>query len=127
MTLLIAWQALGVVYGDIGTSPIYTLETVFQHHTAPPSPDDVLGAVSIIFWELTLLLLLKYTYIVLRADDGGQGGTFALYSILKRQGAYVASAARRKLTRQASAAADVCSREKKKKKNARPAARGGPL
>ena len=77
---------------------------MFENHEAPPSRADVLGAVSIIFWELTLLLLLKYTFIVLRAHDGGQGGTFALYSILKRQGASETVAACTALAREAAAA-----------------------
>ena len=87
---------------------MYTLETVFERYEAPPSQSDVLGVVSIIFWELTLLLLIKYTFIVLRAHDGGQGGTFALYSILKRQGAseMVASAAATASIKAAAAAAD---------------------
>lgn len=83
---LTAWQAIGIVYGDIGTSPIYTLQTALQSYTSPPSPDDVLGVTSILVWVLTLLLVVKYTLIVLRADDDGEGGTFALYSLLRRAG-----------------------------------------
>lgn len=83
---LTAWQAIGIVYGDIGTSPIYTLQTALQIYTSPPSADDVLGVTSILVWVLTLLLVVKYTLIVLRADDDGEGGTFALYSLLRRAG-----------------------------------------
>lgn len=58
----------------------------FHKAAAPPPADEVLGAVSVVFWALTLLLLIKYTLVVLHADDQGNGGTFALYSILRRQG-----------------------------------------
>ncbi|KAL0020389.1 hypothetical protein WJX79_003616 [Trebouxia sp. C0005] len=80
-TVLLTYGAVGVALGDLGTSPIYTLSSVFR---APPSEDEVLGAMSIIFWAMTLILLVKYQLIVLNADDHGEGGTFALYSLLCR-------------------------------------------
>ena len=84
-TLLLAYSAVGVVFGDISTSPLYVLSSVFA--AKPPNPEEVAGAVSIVAWTLTLILVLKYTLVILRADDAGQGGTFALYALLRRQGA----------------------------------------
>ncbi|KAL7229900.1 hypothetical protein ACSBR2_008453 [Camellia fascicularis] len=80
-TLLLAYQSLGIVYGDIGTSPLYVLSSV---EFKDPVEDDILGIFSLIFWTLTLIPLIKYVFIVLRADDNGEGGTFALYSFLCR-------------------------------------------
>jgi KUP system potassium uptake protein len=76
-----AWQSTGVIYGDIGTSPLYVFSSTF---TAQPTWIDLVGALSIIIWSLTLIVTVKYTFIVLSADDDGQGGTFALYSLLAR-------------------------------------------
>ncbi|OCK75662.1 potassium transporter [Lepidopterella palustris CBS 459.81] len=76
-----AWQSTGVIYGDIGTSPLYVYSSTF---TAQPTWIDLVGALSIIIWSLTLIVTIKYTFIVLSADDDGQGGTFALYSLLAR-------------------------------------------
>lgn len=77
----VAWQSTGVVYGDIGTSPLYVYSSTF---TTQPSWDDLVGALSIIIWSLTLIVTIKYCFIVLSADDDGQGGTFAVYSLLAR-------------------------------------------
>eukprot|EP01018_Ginkgo_biloba_P031855 Gb_04140 [translate_table: standard] len=78
-TVLLAYQTLGVVYGDLGTSPLY----VFSSFPSTVSEErDILGILSIIFWTLTLIGLIKYVFIVLHADDHGEGGTFALYSLL---------------------------------------------
>ncbi|KAI9727857.1 MAG: hypothetical protein M1834_007903 [Cirrosporium novae-zelandiae] len=77
----LAYQANGVIYGDIGTSPLYVYSSTF---TSNPSHDDLLGAVSLIIWTLTLMVTVKYVLIVLRADDEGEGGTFALYSLISR-------------------------------------------
>ncbi|KAJ7517666.1 hypothetical protein O6H91_21G034200 [Diphasiastrum complanatum] len=79
--LVLAYQTLGVVYGDLGTSPLYVFPTVSINS---PQEEDFLGVLSIIFWTLTLMGLLKYIFIVLQADDHGEGGTFALYSKLCR-------------------------------------------
>jgi KUP system potassium uptake protein len=65
----------------VGTSPLYTFESTF-HHT--PTQADVLGVTGLIFWTMTLIVLVKYVLIVLRADDSGEGGTFALYALLCR-------------------------------------------
>ncbi|KAF8020864.1 hypothetical protein BT93_G1312 [Corymbia citriodora subsp. variegata] len=84
-TLILAYQSLGVVYGDLSTSPLYVYTSTFvgklQTHQ---SEDAIFGAFSLIFWTLTLLPLLKYVVILLSADDNGEGGTFALYSLLCR-------------------------------------------
>ncbi|PWZ57588.1 Potassium transporter 26 [Zea mays] len=78
---LLAYQSLGVVYGDIGTSPLYT----FSSFALPnPGTADILGILSLILWTLTLVSLVKYVFIVLHADDHGEGGTFALYSLLRQ-------------------------------------------
>lgn len=78
---MLAYQSLGVVYGDIGTSPLYVMSSV---NFKDPTEEDFLGILSLIFWTLTLIPLIKYVFIVLRADDHGEGGTFALYSFLCR-------------------------------------------
>ncbi|KAL5224765.1 hypothetical protein ABZP36_011404 [Zizania latifolia] len=85
MTLSLAYQSLGVVYGDLSTSPLYVYKAAFaediQHSE---TNEEILGVLSFVFWTLTLVPLLKYVCIVLRADDNGEGGTFALYSLLCR-------------------------------------------
>lgn len=78
-TLALAYQSLGVVYGDLGTSPLYVFSSV---GLSDVKEGDILGLLSLIFWTLTSIGLIKYVVIVLRADDHGEGGTFALYSLL---------------------------------------------
>ncbi|XP_057983001.1 potassium transporter 8-like [Malania oleifera] len=83
--LTLAYQSLGVVYGDLSTSPLYVYKNAFAediHHS--DSNEEIYGVLSFVFWTLTLVPLLKYVFIVLRADDNGEGGTFALYSLLCR-------------------------------------------
>nr|BAO53206.1 potassium transporter [Cryptomeria japonica] len=80
-TILLAYQTLGVVYGDLGTSPLYTYSSIAIEN---PEEKDLLGILSMIFWTLTMIALVKYVFIVIRADDHGEGGTFALYSLLCR-------------------------------------------
>ena len=76
--------ALGVVYGDIGTSPLYAVnEIFFGRANLIFSQLDILGVVSIIFWALTLTVSIKYVLMVLRADSEGEGGVFALFSLIK--------------------------------------------
>ncbi|KAI5235854.1 putative potassium transporter [Aureobasidium subglaciale] len=79
--LYLAYQSTGVIYGDIGTSPLYVYSSTFS---SEPSRDDLLGALSLIIWSLTLIVTLKYVLIVLAADDEGEGGTFAIYTLLSR-------------------------------------------
>lgn len=83
--LTLAYQSLGVVYGDLSTSPLYVYKSTFAediHHS--DTNEEIYGVLSFVFWTLTLIPLLKYVFIVLRADDNGEGGTFALYSLLCR-------------------------------------------
>jgi KUP system potassium uptake protein len=84
---LLVVAACGVVYGDIGTSVLYTFrEIFFGPHTSghvPITHDNVLGAVSLVFWALLLLVTIKYTCYVLYADNHGEGGTFALFGLLQ--------------------------------------------
>ncbi|XP_051122359.1 potassium transporter 6 [Andrographis paniculata] len=83
--LSLAYQSLGVVYGDLSISPLYVYKSTFaediQHSD---TNEEIFGVLSFVFWTLTLVPLLKYVFIVLRADDNGEGGTFALYSLLCR-------------------------------------------
>ncbi|KAJ3693523.1 hypothetical protein LUZ60_009003 [Juncus effusus] len=78
----LAFQSLGVVFGDLGTSPLYVFYNVFPDGVH--DDEDIIGALSLIIYSLTLIPLIKYVFIVLRANDNGQGGTFALYSLLCR-------------------------------------------
>jgi len=81
---LLALAVLGVVYGDIGTSPIYALRESFAGaHPLPVNPDNVLGILSLIFWTLVLVISLKYMAFILRADNRGEGGIFALLALLR--------------------------------------------
>lgn len=84
-TLLLAYQSLGVVYGDLSISPLYVYKSTFAediHHSE--TNEEIFGVLSFVFWTLTLVPLFKYVFIVLRADDNGEGGTFALYSSICR-------------------------------------------
>jgi len=76
--------ALGVVFGDIGTSPLYAASLLFAWQGTHPSPADIVGGISLIVWTLTLVVAIKYAGLVLRADNDGEGGTFALYGLLDR-------------------------------------------
>ncbi|KAG0532227.1 hypothetical protein BDA96_04G090800 [Sorghum bicolor] len=83
--LLLAYQSCGVVYGDLSTSPLYVYKGTFSgslHRFL--DEETVFGVFSVVFWTITLIPLLKYVFIVLGADDNGEGGTFALYSLLVR-------------------------------------------
>ncbi|CAI9300222.1 unnamed protein product [Lactuca saligna] len=83
--LTLAYQSLGVVYGDLSTSPLYVFKSTFAEDIKhSETNEEIFGALSFIFWTLTLVPLLKYVFIVLKADDNGEGGTFALYSLLCR-------------------------------------------
>src|SRR5512135_140922 len=74
--------AIGVVYGDIGTSPLYALKETFAgHHPLPVTEVNVLGVLSVMFWTIMLLVSLKYVTIIMRADNRGEGGSLALLSL----------------------------------------------
>src|SRR5690349_6450663 len=84
-SLALSLGALGVVYGDIGTSPLYTMQLIFRgDHPMGPSPLRVYGALSLIFWALALVVTLKYVLLILRVDNGGEGGIMALVALIER-------------------------------------------
>jgi KUP system potassium uptake protein len=84
--------ALGVVFGDIGTSPLYAVHTVFtaNHHAVHASPGEVYGVISLVLWSITMIVSVKYVSFIMRADNGGEGGIMALTALL--QGARLKSA-----------------------------------
>lgn len=94
----LALGAVGVVYGDIGTSPLYTLKEVFfsTSHSIALTESNVLGLLSIIFWVLTIVVAIKYAFVILRADNQGEGGTMVLLALALR--AVTSIAQRRRLT-----------------------------
>ncbi len=73
--------AIGVVYGDIGTSPLYALKEVFAHGRLPLTPDNIMGILSLMFWTLTIIVSLKYVTLILRADNNGEGGLIAMLAL----------------------------------------------
>ncbi len=78
--------ALGIVYGDIGTSPLYAIsEAFFGHYELARTPENVLGVMSLVFWSLTLVVTFKYVLLILRADNNGEGGIFALLGLLLKK------------------------------------------
>ncbi|KAF0925747.1 hypothetical protein E2562_017304 [Oryza meyeriana var. granulata] len=83
-TLLLAYQSFGVVYGDLCISPVYVYKNTFSGKLRLHEDEEILGVLSLVFWSLTLIPLFKYIILVLGADDNGEGGTFALYSLLCR-------------------------------------------
>ncbi|MBS0516983.1 MAG: potassium transporter Kup [Proteobacteria bacterium] len=80
----LALGALGVVYGDIGTSPLYAVQVTFGEQGIPVSPENVLGVLSLIFWSLVLVVSLKYVVFIMRADNKGEGGIMALMALAQR-------------------------------------------
>ncbi|KKF01351.1 potassium transporter Kup [Mycolicibacterium obuense] len=86
-SLAITLGALGVVFGDIGTSPIYTLQTVFNPqdpHPVPLTEANIYGVVSTVFWAVMVIVTLTYVLVVMRADNHGEGGIMALITLLRR-------------------------------------------
>ncbi|EEG10089.1 low affinity potassium transporter Kup [Pseudogulbenkiania ferrooxidans] len=80
----ITLAALGVVYGDIGTSPLYTLKECFAGHGLPVTPGNVLGILSMIFWSLLFVVTLKYVIFILKADNRGEGGIMSLMALARQ-------------------------------------------
>src|SRR3954449_886175 len=79
--------AIGVVYGDIGTSPLYTIrECFFGTHSVPPTHENVLGVLSLIIYALVIVISIKYIAIVMRADNAGEGGILALTALVPTSG-----------------------------------------
>jgi KUP system potassium uptake protein len=75
--------ALGIIYGDIGTSPLYVFTAIINERTI--TEPLIIGCLSCIIWTITLQTTVKYVILVLRADNRGEGGTFALYALVRRQ------------------------------------------
>src|SRR5688572_28424092 len=77
--------AIGVVYGDIGTSPLYAVKECFSPespHHVPPTPENVLGVLSLVFWSLTMVIVVKYLTFIMKADNEGAGGILALLALV---------------------------------------------
>src|SRR6478752_9333623 len=88
LRLAIIVGALGVVFGDIGTSPIYTLQTVFNPadpHPVPVSTENVFGVVSLVFWSVMIIVTVTYVLLAMRVDNDGEGGIMALITLLQRR------------------------------------------
>src|SRR6185312_14738478 len=73
--------AIGVVYGDIGTSPLYALKEVFLEGRVPLTETNILGVLSLVFWTLTVVVSIKYVVLILRADNNGEGGLIAMLAL----------------------------------------------
>ncbi|MBV8157780.1 MAG: potassium transporter Kup [Dyella sp.] len=80
----LALGAIGVVYGDIGTSPLYTLQTTLSHDGMKPTPESIYGVLSLIFWAQIIVVSLKYVVFIMRADNKGEGGIMALLALTLR-------------------------------------------
>jgi KUP system potassium uptake protein len=80
--------ALGIVFGDIGTSPLYALQTVFaaDEHAVRPTQSGVYGVISLVFWAITLIVSIKYVALIMRADNEGEGGIMALIALIREKG-----------------------------------------
>src|SRR4051795_9027297 len=80
--------ALGIVFGDIGTSPLYALQTVFaaDEHAVRPTQSGVYGVISLVFWAITLIVSVKYIALIMRADNEGEGGIMALIALIREKG-----------------------------------------
>ena len=80
--------ALGIVFGDIGTSPLYALQTVFaaEQHAVRPTEAGVYGVISLVFWAVTVIVSIKYVVFIMRADNDGEGGIMALIALIRDVG-----------------------------------------
>ena len=98
--------ALGVVFGDIGTSPLYALQTVFHadHGAVPTSQAAVYGVLSLVFWAVTIIVSIKYVTFIMRADNDGEGGIMALIALIQRHRPRAAARPRSRWSRSASSA-----------------------
>jgi KUP system potassium uptake protein len=87
-SVALALGALGIVFGDIGTSPLYAIQTVFSHQAERPvhvHPESVYGVISLVFWAIVLVVTLKYVVFVMSADNDGEGGIMSLIALLIRR------------------------------------------
>src|SRR5246127_361575 len=85
---VLALGALGVVFGDIGTSPLYTVQTVFSPsdpHPVKVSTENVYGITSLIFWSVLIVVTITYVLLIMRADNDGEGGIMALIALIRRR------------------------------------------
>ena len=80
-TAALTLGAIGVVYGDIGTSPLYALKQVFANGHVPLTPANVYGVLSLVFWTITVVVSIKYVVLILRADNNGEGGLIAMLAL----------------------------------------------
>jgi KUP system potassium uptake protein len=80
-TAALTLGAIGVVYGDIGTSPLYALKQVFANGHVPLTPTNVYGVLSLVFWTITVVVSIKYVVLILRADNNGEGGLIAMLAL----------------------------------------------
>src|SRR5215210_1067296 len=87
-TAALSLGALGIVFGDIGTSPLYALQTVFaaDNHAVRPTETSVYGVISLVFWSITVIVSIKYIALIMRADNDGEGGIMALIALLRESG-----------------------------------------
>src|SRR6187455_2449497 len=84
--LKLAVGAIGIVFGDIGTSPIYAFrETFAGHHPIAPDPLHIHGVLSLIFWSMMIVVTIKYVVVIMRADNKGEGGSLALLALISRE------------------------------------------
>src|SRR3954471_19936774 len=82
----LAVSAIGIVFGDIGTSPIYAFRETFSgHHELANGPVEILGVLSLIFWSMMIVVTLKYVAVIMRADNKGEGGSLALLALINRK------------------------------------------
>src|ERR1700726_487641 len=86
LTATAALAALGIVYGDLGTSPLYTYQTIVGSVGGHPSAEDALGLLSLVVWSLIITVSIKYCVFVMRADNHGEGGILALMSLIGANG-----------------------------------------
>src|SRR5687768_15682965 len=85
-TVKLVVGAIGIVFGDIGTSPLYAFrETFAGHHHLALDADHILGVISLMFWSMMLVVTLKYVTIIMRADNKGEGGSLALLALINGQ------------------------------------------
>lgn len=85
-TMKLVVGAIGIVFGDIGTSPLYAFrETFAGHHHLDLDPDHILGVISLMFWSMMLVVTLKYVTVIMRADNKGEGGSLALLALINGQ------------------------------------------
>ena len=75
--------ALGVVFGDIGTSPLYAMQTIFLTEGIKVDEDHVYGIISLVFWSITIIVSIKYVTVIMRADNEGEGGIMALIALVQ--------------------------------------------